>query len=59
MFGLSTTELMIILLIVVLLFGAGRIGKVAGELGNAVSSFRKGLSENKDPEDPKSNEQVQ
>lgn len=56
MFGLSTTELMIILLIIILLFGVGRIGKVASELGGAVHSFRKGFSENKDTDDPKSNE---
>jgi sec-independent protein translocase protein TatA len=36
-------ELLIILLVVVLLFGPGRIGKIAGELGNGIRSFRDGL----------------
>lgn len=36
-------ELLIILVIVLLVFGVGRISKVGGELGEAVSSFRKGL----------------
>jgi sec-independent protein translocase protein TatA len=36
-------ELLIILVIVVLLFGPGRIGKIAGELGKGIKSFRDGL----------------
>lgn len=36
-------EMLIVLLLVVLLFGVGRIGKVAGELGTGLRSFRKGL----------------
>ena len=37
------TEMIIILVIVILLFGAGRISRVGGELGSAVGEFRKGL----------------
>ena len=36
-------ELIIVLVIVVLLFGVGRVGKIAGELGSALHQFRKGL----------------
>ena len=36
-------EWLIILVIVVLLFGPGRIGKIAGELGRSIKSFREGL----------------
>ena len=36
-------ELLIVLAIVLLLFGVGRIGKIAGELGNSIRSFRAGL----------------
>jgi len=45
---LGTTELIIILAIVLLLFGAGRIGKIAGELGSGISAFRKGLKGSND-----------
>jgi len=40
---LGPTELMIILVIVILLFGVGRIGKIAGELGKGIREFREGL----------------
>ena len=36
-------ELLIVLVIVVLLFGPGRIGKIAGELGKGIKNFREGL----------------
>jgi sec-independent protein translocase protein TatA len=40
---IGVPELMIILVIVILLFGVGRIGKVAGELGSGIRAFRDGL----------------
>ncbi len=43
MLRLGPTELLIILAIVVLLFGVGRIGKVGKELGSGIREFRKGL----------------
>ncbi len=40
MFRLGTTELIIILIIVSILFGVGRIGKIAGELGSGIRAFK-------------------
>jgi len=45
-FRLGTPELIIILVIVLLIFGTGRITKVAGELGKGIKEFRSGLKEN-------------
>ena len=45
---LGPTELMIILVIVILLFGVGRIGKIAGELGKGIREFREGLKTDDD-----------
>jgi sec-independent protein translocase protein TatA len=36
-------EWIVILVIVILLFGPGRIGKIAGELGRSIKNFRDGL----------------
>ena len=48
MFHLGTTELVIIFIIVILLFGVGRIGKIAGELGSGIRAFKDGLSGDKE-----------
>jgi sec-independent protein translocase protein TatA len=42
---LGPTELIIILVIVLLLFGVGRVSRIGGELGSAVANFRRGLEE--------------
>jgi sec-independent protein translocase protein TatA len=36
-------ELLIILVVVLLLFGPGRIAKIAGELGKGIRSFKDGI----------------
>lgn len=41
-------EWIIILVIVVLLFGPGRIGKIAGEIGKGIKNFRDGLGAKQD-----------
>jgi sec-independent protein translocase protein TatA len=47
-------EWIVILIIVLLLFGPGRIGKIAGELGKGIKSFREGIA-NTDEEDEEPN----
>jgi len=55
--SLGPTELLIILVIVVVLFGAGRISKLGGELGEAIGNFRKGLDATRDK--PKTDDNTQ
>ena len=40
-------EIFVVLVIVVLLFGPGRIGKIASELGSGIRNFREGLAGDK------------
>lgn len=51
-FGLGPVELLIILIIVIILFGPGRLGKVLGELGSGLRSFKDGLGAEKKDEEP-------
>ena len=49
MFGLGYQELLIILVIVLILFGANRLPELARSLGSSVKEFKKGVTEaNKD-----------
>jgi sec-independent protein translocase protein TatA len=42
------SEWIIILIIVILIFGPGRIGKIAGEIGRSIRSFREGIGNKED-----------
>jgi sec-independent protein translocase protein TatA len=41
--SLGTPELLIIMVIVLMLFGVGRLGKIGGELGSGIRAFRDGI----------------
>ncbi|KPL82049.1 hypothetical protein SE15_13085 [Thermanaerothrix daxensis] len=45
-------ELLIVLVLILLLFGPGRITKIAGELGSGIRAFREGLEKKESPEAP-------
>ena len=44
MFGLGATELIIILVIVIVLFGARRLPEIGSGVGKAIKNFRAGMS---------------
>jgi sec-independent protein translocase protein TatA len=44
MFGLGTTELIIILALALIIFGAGRLPEVGSALGKGIKNFKKGIA---------------
>ncbi len=56
MFGLGTQELIIILVLVLVVFGAGKLPQVGGALGKGLRNFKDGMKEGDDekktPEEP-------
>ena len=50
MFGLQAPELLIILVIVIVLFGATRLRGVGGALGGSIKEFKKAVRDEDAPE---------
>ena len=46
---IGTTELIIILLIVLVIFGAGKLKNIGGDLGSAIKSFKEGMNVKDEP----------
>ncbi len=55
MFGLGMPELIIILIIVLVIFGASRLPQLGEGLGKAIKGFKKGISDSHDEADKKEN----
>jgi len=51
--SLGVPELLIVLVIVIVLFGPGRFGKILGELGSGLKSFKDNLDGDKKEDEPK------
>jgi len=51
--GLGTPEIILIVVVIILLFGVGRISKIFREVGSGMRNFREGL---KGDDDPKSDD---
>ena len=48
MFGLGMPELLVILVIVIIIFGASRLPQLGEGLGKAIKGFKKGIAETKE-----------
>ncbi len=53
MFGLGTTELIIILVIVLLLFGSSRLPSLAKGMGESIRNFKKAVSDDSEEAEEK------
>ena len=54
MFGLGFQEIVLLLLVALLLFGARRLPEIAKSLGKSVNEFKKGMDPNAKDEEEKS-----
>ena len=50
--GIGIWQILIIALVVLVLFGRGRISEMMGDFGKGISSFKKGMSEEESSADP-------
>jgi sec-independent protein translocase protein TatA len=48
--GLSVWQILIVVLLLVLLFGRGKISELMGDMAKGIKSFKKGMAE--DPDEP-------
>lgn len=53
MFGLGMPELVIILVIALVIFGAGKLPEIGAGLGRAITGFRKSLSDSSEDDGTK------
>jgi len=49
--GLGMTELIIILIIILIIFGAGKLPEIGSGVGKAIKNFKKGVSDSSDSSD--------
>ena len=52
MFELGTPELLIVLVIVILLFGPGRLARTMSEIGKGLRAFKESVSSDETPDAP-------
>lgn len=50
--GISVTQLLILLLIVMLVFGTKRLRNIGSDLGSAIKGFRKGIEDEHEDNEP-------
>ncbi|HOV91277.1 MAG TPA: twin-arginine translocase TatA/TatE family subunit [Syntrophorhabdaceae bacterium] len=53
MFGLGFPELIVILIIIIMIFGAGKLPEIGSAIGKGIRSFKKATHE---PDNPDANE---
>ncbi len=54
MFGLGMPELLVIMVIVLIIFGAGKLPQIGGAIGQSIKNFKKSVRDDDDEVTPES-----
>jgi sec-independent protein translocase protein TatA len=56
--GLSLTHIILLLVIVLVVFGVGKLPQVMGDLGKGIRNFKSGLNESQKPDELKAEDKA-
>jgi len=59
MFGIGMPELLIILVIILIIFGAGRLPEIGGAVGKGIKNFKKSFHEHENVDADKDSEKIE
>lgn len=57
--GIGWPQLLVVAVLVLVLFGRGRISEMMGDFGKGISSFKKGMNEEEKPSSSEPNPQIE
>ena len=58
MFGIGVPELIVILVIVLIVFGAGKLPEIGGAIGKSIRNFKKSVRESDENETTKDSKKI-
>ncbi len=59
MFGIGMPELIIILVIILIIFGAGKLPEIGGAVGKGIKNFKKSFQDQEEVEDTKDKKKIE